>query len=64
MTLIVPTAYRRNGWREHNRLKMEQAGDAQEVILKCLRCFQPATRGQRCDGCRAKRETGNMGRKR
>ena len=65
VTLIVSTSYRRNGWRDRNREKVEKAGDAEEIVLTCLRCFKhTATKGSRCDDCRAKREEQNKGRKR
>lgn len=64
MTLIVPTNYRRNAFRERNQKLVEQAGDAQEVVLTCLRCFRQASQGTRCDDCRARREEENKSRKR
>lgn len=64
MTLIVPTAYRRNFIRQQNEQKLAQASDAQEVELKCLRCFRRADIAARCNDCRAKRTEGNKGRKR
>jgi hypothetical protein len=62
MTLIVPTNYRRTAFRERNRERIEQAGDAQTVELTCLRCFRPSVQGQRCEVCRAQRTLGNKGR--
>jgi thymidine kinase len=64
MTLIVPTNYRRSSFREANQRKQEAASDAQEITLTCLRCFRPASVGQRCDDCRAHRAEKNQGRKR
>jgi hypothetical protein len=64
MTLIVPTAYRRNFFRERNEKLNATASDAAEVALTCLRCFKAATVGTRCDDCRMARVKSNVGRKR
>lgn len=65
MTLIVPTAYRRNAFRERNQKRIQAApSDAAEVSLTCLRCFRLATVGTRCDQCRDLRKAKNAGRKR
>lgn len=65
MTLIVPTAYRRNYFRERNWKRIQATlSDAAEVNLTCLRCFRPATVGARCDECRELRKVKNAGRKR
>ena len=60
MTLALPTRYRRDGLR----YEYQRAGDAQEITIKCLRCFNPATVGLRCDRCREHRKQANKGRKR
>lgn len=64
MTLIVPTAYRRNFFQERNEKLNATASDAAEVTLTCLRCFRPASIGTRCDDCRTARVKANVGRKR
>lgn len=66
MTLIVPTAYRRLGFRaENDRLRVQALNGGPQELLWCLRCCtRKAERGTRCNSCRVSREAGNKGRKR
>ncbi len=64
MTLIVPTNYRRSAFRERNQMLAQEPDLPEDQKLTCLRCFRPATIGNRCDECRAHRAEKNKGRKR